>query len=63
MTKQELERAFGTPFTTKKKVRDAMGYSQYVSVSKFFYGLDCFGRRYLTSDVVKRVLEERKYGN
>lgn len=69
MTKQELERAFGQPFTTKKKVKDALQYSTYEQVRPFFHGLQCIGNsnskgaRYLTSDVAERVMRCLRYGD
>ena len=63
MTKQDLRKAFGYPFTTKKQVRDAMNYKQYNEIRKFFYGLACVGTRYWTDDVIEKVLAEVSYGD
>ena len=58
----ELRRAFGNkPFVTKKQVKEAMGYKKYDHVQRFFYGLEHIGRRYLTEDVIDRMLGEVEY--
>lgn len=59
--RDSLERAFGTPFTTKKKVRDVLGYATYEPIRHFFYGLPHIGSKFATEDVVRRVLEEVVY--
>ena len=58
----ELRRAFGNkPFVTKGDVMKAMGYKKYENVSPFFSGLGHIGRRYLTDDVIERILGEVTY--
>lgn len=61
--KQELRRAFGNkPFVTKGDVKDALGYKKYDDVRPFFIGLESIGRRYLTEDVIERMMELKRYG-
>ena len=59
--KEKLRKALGYPFTSKKEVLTALGYSDYGSVSKFFYGLARIGSKYWTDDVITRLLEEVQY--
>ena len=62
--KTELRKALGNkPFVTKKEVRDAMGYTQYNEVRRFFYGLGHIGSKYLTEDVIEKILENIAYEN
>ena len=60
----ELRKVFGNKqFVTKKEVRDAMGYAQYNEVRMYFYGLGHIGRKYLTEDVIDKILENIAYEN
>ena len=60
----ELRKAFGNKaFVTKKDVRDAMGYANYKEIRRFFYGLGRVGTKYLTDDVIDRILENIAYEN
>lgn len=60
--KRELRRALGDkPFVTKKEVRDLLGYSTYNDIRKFFYGLNHIGQRYLTEDVIEKIIGEVEY--
>lgn len=61
MTKQNLRQAFGYPFTTKKQVRDAMGYKQYNEIRQYFYGLAKIKTKYWTDDVIEKVWGEIRY--
>ena len=60
--RKELRTALGNkPFVTKKEVRDALGYATYQDIRKFFYGLNHIGQRYLTEDVIDKLLAEVEY--
>lgn len=59
--RKQMREAFGFPFTSKKKVMNAMGYSRYTEVRKYFYGLQRMGQRFFTDDVIGRILEEVTY--
>lgn len=60
--KAELRRAFGgKPFITKGQVKEAMGYKKYDDVRQFFDGLQHIGQRYLTEDVIEKILGEVEY--
>ena len=60
--KAELRRAFGgKPFITKGQVKEAMGYESYRDVRPFFVGLEHIGQRYLTEDVIEKILNEVEY--
>ena len=60
--RQTLRKAFGYPFTTKKQVRDAMGYRNYDAISEYFYGLAIFSRtKYFTDEVIDKIFQGRKY--
>lgn len=62
--KIELRRAFGNkPFITKGQVKDAMGYESYRDVKHFFDGLEHIGQRYLTEDVIERIIGAKEYGD
>lgn len=57
----QMRKAFGYPFTSKKAVREAMGYAYSDEVKKYFAGLQRMGRRYFTDDVIERIFEEIEY--
>ena len=58
----ELRRAFGgKPFITKGQVKQAMGYKKYDDVRQFFDGLEHIGQRYLTEDVIEKILQQVEY--
>ena len=60
--RKELRKAFGDkPFITKTEVRDILGYSDYKYISRFFYGLEHIGQRYLTEDVIEKIVGEVEY--
>ena len=59
--KKQLRIAFGYPLTTKRQVRDAMGYKQYNEVRHYFYGLGQYGSKYFTDEVIERIMGEVKY--
>lgn len=60
--KKELRRAFGyKPFVTKGQVKEALGYKTYGDIKRFFIGLEHIGSRYLTEDVIERILGEIEY--
>ena len=62
--RQELRRALGNkPFVTKGDVKDAMGYKKYDKIRRFFVGLEHIGSKYLTEDVISRMLGEIEYDN
>lgn len=62
--KAELRRAFNNkPFVTKGDVKEAMGYKNYNEVRQFFYGLEHIGQRYLTEDVIERIIGLKEYGD
>lgn len=57
--REQLRKALGDkPFVTKKEVKEALGYAKYDEVRKFFYGLDHIGQRYLTEDVIGKIISE-----
>lgn len=58
MGKKELKRAFeNREFVTKKYVMGKMDYKKYEQVNPFFEGLGHIGQKYLTDDVIERMLE------
>ena len=60
----ELRKVFGNKqFVTKKEVRDIMGYAGYKDIRMYFYGLAHLGRKYLTEDVIDKILENITYEN
>ena len=60
--RKELRKAFGDkPFVTKGEVRDTLGYANYNEIRKYFYGLEHIGQRYLTEDVIERIVSEVEY--
>lgn len=60
--KAELQRAFeNKAFVTKGYVMQRMDYKKYEQVNPFFDGLEHIGQKYLTEDVIKRILEYREY--
>ena len=62
--KQELRRALGNrPFVTKGDVKTALGYKKYDDVRPFFVGLESIGTRYLTEDVIEKMMELKRYGD
>ena len=62
--KAELRRAFEhKPFVTKGYVMQRMDYKKYEQVNPFFEGLEHIGHRYLTEDVIGKILELREYGD
>ena len=62
--RKELRQAFEhKPFVTKGYVMKQMGYKKYDNVSRFFEGLESIGRRYLTEDVIGKIMEYREYAD
>lgn len=59
--RQALRKAFGHPLTTKKQVRDAMGYKNYTEIREYFYGLSRFKSKYFTDEVIERIFQGRTY--
>ena len=60
--RKELRRAFGNrPFITKGDVKKALGYSNYDQVRQYFHGLERIGNRYLTEDVIEKIMGEVEY--
>lgn len=59
--REQMRSAFGFPFTSKKKVMNAMGYSRHTEIRKYFYGLQRVGQRFFTDDVIEKILEEVTY--
>ena len=62
MGRTELRKVFeNKPFVTKKYVRDRMGYAEYNEIRQFFYGLGHIKNKYLTEDVIDKILETVTY--
>ena len=60
--KVELRRAFEhKPFVTKGYVMKRMDYKRYEQVNPFFEGLESIGQKYLTEDVIEKILEHREW--
>lgn len=63
--KKELQRAFEhKPFVSKGYVMERLMYKTYKDVRPFFDGLESInGRRYLTEDVINKIMEVKEYGD
>ena len=48
-------------FVTKGIVKEKMRYATYNDIRKYFHGLNHIGNRYLTADVIDRILEAVEY--
>lgn len=60
--RKELRRAFGNkPFVTKGDVKEAFGYKTYKDIREYFRGLEHIGQRYLTEDVIEKILGSVEY--
>ena len=59
ITKETLVKAFGGPFTTRKKIATALNYKDPKSVDKYLKGLEKInGNRYYSADVADRILSD-----
>ena len=59
--RKQMRKAFGYPFTNKKKVLEAMGYKRHSEVNEYFYGLPKVGTRFFTDDVIEKILGRIEY--
>lgn len=57
LNKATLRTAFGYPFTSKKKVMEALAVKDYASVNPYFYGIAKLGERYFTDDVIDKMMD------
>lgn len=58
ITRGALTKAIGGPFVTRLKLAGILGYKSAKSVDKYLDGLQRIGSRYLTEDVIDRLLRE-----
>ena len=62
MTREELARAIGKPFTTRKNLAEKLGYKDAKSVDKYLRGLTKVNEtRYYTYDVVDIIMRGIRY--
>ena len=59
--RNQMRKAFGHPFTSKKKVMEAMGYKRHTEVNPYFLDLPKAGSRFFTDDVIERILNSIEY--
>lgn len=61
MTKKELIKKLGDPFTYRQRVADVMNYKNPHCVDAYLRGLPRVGTRYFSEDVAERILEKVVY--
>lgn len=61
LSKSELIKKLGDPFTYRKRVAEVMQYKDAHYVDKYLRGLPRVGTRYFSIDVADRILASVKY--